>query len=291
MRLHGNDIDETTTALEADLGWIVGWKKDDFIGADVLRAAEGRRRRAQAGRVRDGRPRHRAPRLRRATPAAARQAGRHVTSGTQTPFLKKAIGMAYVPVAHSRAGTEFDVDIRGRRDPRARGADAVLQAPETRQRQHEETTMAYPDRLQVHQGPRVDRVVGRPRQGRHHRLRAAAARRRRVRRAAGGRREAEAGQSFGTIESVKAVSELYAPVSGEVVEVNAALKDKPEAVNTDPHGSWMIVIKLSDPAETRRRCSTRRSTQTLVEVSRCFEPGALPVPPHRPGRDRAPTRC
>jgi glycine cleavage system H protein len=58
------------------------------------------------------------------------------------------------------------------------------------------------------------------------------------------------GQSFGTIESVKAVSELYAPVSGEVVEVNSALKDKPEAVNSDPNGSWMIAIKLADPAET-----------------------------------------
>ena len=56
-------------------------------------------------------------------------------------------------------------------------------------------------------------------------------------------------QSFGTIESVKAVSELYSPVSGEVVEVNAALRDKPEAVNTDPHGSWMVVLKLGDPAE------------------------------------------
>jgi glycine cleavage system H protein len=60
----------------------------------------------------------------------------------------------------------------------------------------------------------------------------------------------KAGQSFGTIESVKAVSELYAPVSGEVVEVNAALRDKPEVVNTDPHASWMIVVKLSNPAET-----------------------------------------
>jgi glycine cleavage system H protein len=60
----------------------------------------------------------------------------------------------------------------------------------------------------------------------------------------------KAGQSFGSIESVKAVSELYAPVSGEVVEVNAALKDKPETVNTDPHGSWMIVLKLSDAAES-----------------------------------------
>jgi glycine cleavage system H protein len=60
----------------------------------------------------------------------------------------------------------------------------------------------------------------------------------------------KAGQAFGTIESVKAVSELYAPVSGEVVEVNAALKQKPEAVNADPHGSWMIVVKLADTGET-----------------------------------------
>jgi glycine cleavage system H protein len=58
------------------------------------------------------------------------------------------------------------------------------------------------------------------------------------------------GQSFGTIESVKAVSELYAPVSGEVVEVNAALKDKPEAVNSDPHGSWMIAVRLTNPSES-----------------------------------------
>jgi glycine cleavage system H protein len=59
----------------------------------------------------------------------------------------------------------------------------------------------------------------------------------------------KAGQSFGTIESVKAVSELYAPVSGEVVEVNLALKEKPEMVNKDPHGSWMIVLRLTSPAE------------------------------------------
>jgi glycine cleavage system H protein len=59
----------------------------------------------------------------------------------------------------------------------------------------------------------------------------------------------KAGQSFGTIESVKAVSELYAPVAGEVVEVNGALKDKPEAVNSDPHASWMIVLKFTNPAD------------------------------------------
>jgi len=57
------------------------------------------------------------------------------------------------------------------------------------------------------------------------------------------------GQSFGTIESVKAVSELYAPVSGEVLEVNAGLKQKPEVVNSDPHATWMIVLKLANPGE------------------------------------------
>ncbi|MBM3770605.1 MAG: glycine cleavage system protein GcvH [Acidimicrobiia bacterium] len=62
-------------------------------------------------------------------------------------------------------------------------------------------------------------------------------------------RTVKVGQSFGTIESVKAVSELFAPVSGVVAEVNAALKQKPELVNSDPHASWMVVIKLSDPIE------------------------------------------
>ena len=58
------------------------------------------------------------------------------------------------------------------------------------------------------------------------------------------------GQSFGTIESVKAVSELYAPVTGEVVDVNSQLKNKPESVNSDPFGSWMIAIKLTNPGES-----------------------------------------
>jgi glycine cleavage system H protein len=59
-----------------------------------------------------------------------------------------------------------------------------------------------------------------------------------------------AGESFGSIESVKAVSELFAPMSGEVVEVNPRLKDHPEAVNSDPHDAWMVKIRLSDPAAT-----------------------------------------
>ncbi len=58
-----------------------------------------------------------------------------------------------------------------------------------------------------------------------------------------------AGESFGTIESVKAVSELFAPVSGEIVEVNADLRDHPEKVNADPHAAWMIRIRPSNPAD------------------------------------------
>jgi glycine cleavage system H protein len=57
------------------------------------------------------------------------------------------------------------------------------------------------------------------------------------------------GDVFGTIESVKAVSELYAPVAGEVVQVNTDLTQKPEFVNTDPHGSWMVVLRVSSAGE------------------------------------------
>ena len=60
----------------------------------------------------------------------------------------------------------------------------------------------------------------------------------------------ETGKSFGTVESVKAVSEIYAPASGEVVEVNGSLQDTPEKINSDPHGAaWLIKIRLANPAE------------------------------------------
>src|SRR3954469_24559523 len=112
MRLYGNDMDETTTVVEADLGWIVGWKKQEFLGFDVLQRqkAEGAARKLVGFEMLDR--------------AIARHGydvyfdGAHagtVTSGTQTPFLKKAIGMAYVPIERSVPGTEFEVDVRGRR--------------------------------------------------------------------------------------------------------------------------------------------------------------------------------
>jgi aminomethyltransferase len=112
MRLYGNDIDETTTALEADLGWIVGWKKDDFLGATALRQqkASGVSRRIVGFEMLErGIARHGYDVF-----VGSEKAG-VVTSGTQTPYLKKAIGMAYLPAAEGAVGAEFDIDIRGRR--------------------------------------------------------------------------------------------------------------------------------------------------------------------------------
>ena len=59
----------------------------------------------------------------------------------------------------------------------------------------------------------------------------------------------ETGKSFGTVESVKAVSEIYAPASGEVLEVNSELQNKPETINSDPHGAaWLIKVRLTNAA-------------------------------------------
>jgi glycine cleavage system H protein len=74
----------------------------------------------------------------------------------------------------------------------------------------------------------------------------------------------EKGQSFGSIESVKAVSELFAPVTGDIVEVNTALKDTPEIVNTDPHGAWMVVIRLANPAETEGLLDSVQYAETIA---------------------------
>lgn len=59
----------------------------------------------------------------------------------------------------------------------------------------------------------------------------------------------EVGKSFGTVESVKAVSELYAPASGKVIEINESLNQGPEAINKDAHGAWMVKLELADPKQ------------------------------------------
>lgn len=74
------------------------------------------------------------------------------------------------------------------------------------------------------------------------------------------------GDTFGEIESVKSVSELFAPVSGEIVEVNDALGDSPETVNQDPHGEgWMIKVKLDDAGEVDALMSADEYDEFITE--------------------------
>ncbi len=80
--------------------------------------------------------------------------------------------------------------------------------------------------------------------------------------------ELEAGDELGSIESVKAVSELFSPVTGEVVEVNELLADNPALVNTDPFGDgWMVRIKLSDPTEMDELMSAEEYDEYLEKES------------------------
>lgn len=72
------------------------------------------------------------------------------------------------------------------------------------------------------------------------------------------------GQRFGTVESVKSVSDLYAPVSGHVTAVNAALKDGPEQVNTAPYGAWMIEVEPTEASEIDELLTPDAYTQHLA---------------------------
>jgi aminomethyltransferase len=111
MRLYGNDIDESTTVLEADLGWTVGWKKSGFIGEQRLREQKEKgvaRKLVGFEMVDRGIARHGYPVV-----SGDKRLG-VVTSGTQTPFLKKAIGMAYVPIDLAAPDTSISIDVRGR---------------------------------------------------------------------------------------------------------------------------------------------------------------------------------
>jgi aminomethyltransferase len=114
MRLYGNEMDENTTVLEAGLGWIVGWKKNEFQGSAKLKEQKERgvARKLVTFEMRDRAiARHGYAVLRDGSQVGT------VTSGTQTPFLKKAIGMAMVPIGMADVGSPLEIDVRGRRAP------------------------------------------------------------------------------------------------------------------------------------------------------------------------------
>jgi len=112
MRLYGNDIDETTTVLEAGLEGIVGWEKGTFNGREALAAqkARGLSRRLVGFEMVD-----RAIARHGCEVFVEGRAVGAVTSGTRAPFLEKAIGMAYLPIQAAEKGAEFEVDVHGRR--------------------------------------------------------------------------------------------------------------------------------------------------------------------------------
>jgi len=112
MALYGNDIDSTTTVLEADLGWICKLNKGEFIGRDhLLRQKEGGLTRKLIGfeMTDKGIARDHYPVFINGEEAGV------VTSGSHAPYLKKNIGLTYLPIEHTGAGTEIEVDVRGRR--------------------------------------------------------------------------------------------------------------------------------------------------------------------------------
>ena len=112
MRLCGQDMNDTTTLIEAGLAWIVGWDKNDFIGKSaLLRQREDGVTKKLIGFEVDERG---IARHGYAVYAADEQIGT-VTSGTHTPFLNKAIGMAYVPVKYAKVDSALSIGIRGRR--------------------------------------------------------------------------------------------------------------------------------------------------------------------------------
>src|SRR6185369_10562186 len=114
MMLYGHDIDDTTTVLEADLGWILKLGKGDFLGRDTLarQKEEGVKRKIMGFEVLD-----RAP-VRDGYPVIiGKEKVGNVTSGSPSPFLKKNIGLTYLPIEKAKVGEEFSVEVRGREVP------------------------------------------------------------------------------------------------------------------------------------------------------------------------------
>ncbi|MCI0661868.1 MAG: glycine cleavage system aminomethyltransferase GcvT [Acidobacteria bacterium] len=112
MALYGNDIDQTTTVFEADLGWICKLGKGDFIGRDTLRRQKetGVDRKLVGFEVTDrGIARDHNPILIEGKEVSV------VSSGSPAPFLKKNIGLAYLPIEHSAIGSPIEIDVRGRK--------------------------------------------------------------------------------------------------------------------------------------------------------------------------------
>ena len=229
MRLYGNDIDETTTVLEADLGWIVGWNKPEFLGREVLH----RRRPSGVAKMIVGFEMVDRAIARHGIRCPRRRAGRRGHQRHADAVSQEGDRHGLRAAGAKAPGTELEIDIRGRQAKAVVVPLAVLQTAEEIDESQapivNRDPYGYPADLKYtkeHEWVRIDGDTGTigitdfaqqqlgdvvyvelPDVG----------------------ATITAGQVFGTIESVKAVSELFAPVSGEVVETNGSLKDRPDA--------------------------------------------------------------
>ncbi len=265
LSLYGNDIDETTNPIEAGLGWVVKLDKRDFVGKAALAEDQGRGPGAQARRLRDDGPRHRAPRLSVCT--TGRREGRRLHERQPRPHRRQE----HRPRLPARDDERDRQRVRGRL-PRphgrgGRGEDAFLQArPDARDAadrpgEHAATpNRRGGDDMQsddasgpaLHEGPRVGEAATAPRCSVG--ITAFAVEQlgdiTLVNLDVKPGDTITAGKAFGTIESVKTLSDLFAPISGKVARVNAARSRRARAGQRRLlEKGWMIAIEPCDAGE------------------------------------------
>ena len=181
--------------------------------------------------------------------------GGDVTSGTLSPWLDMGIGLAYVPAERAAVGTPLEIDVRGKmrarvhpkplRPPRARNLPVIYTEEDPRWPRRATRGPAVPPRARL--GPRRR---GATRHARHHLVRAGRAGRGRLLRAARRGDGGHPGEPYAEVESVKAVSDVVAPLSGRDRRGQRGAGREPERINDDPYGEgWMVKVRLTDPAE------------------------------------------
>ena len=251
--LHGNDITQETDAISAGLGWTCALGKEFTGGRRAAPDQGGWTERKLVAFVMEEKA---IPR--QGMPIAG---GGEVTSGTHSPMLDKGIGMGYVPAASATPGTEILIDVRGK-ERRA----TIVPKPIYSERSSLAASEDYPEGLKYHTEHDWARVEGdeatcgvtwfaQDALGELVHFEAPSD---------GGSVKKDA--SYGEVESVKAVSDVIAPLSGEILEVNQKVVDAPETVNEDPYGEgWLIRIRLSDPSEVDALLDADAYKQFLAE--------------------------
>ena len=234
--LNGSDLSPERNPIEAGLGFFVDLTKPNFIGRDAcLKTKEiGPREKLVPFRMKEKGP---PPRPHYAVFENGERIG-EVTSGTLSPSLNWGVGMAYVSAAHAKIGAQIDIEIRGQKFPGHHRKETALQeisimnvpddllyteSHEWIKREGENVRVGITDHAQSEltdvvyvELPKMDR-------------------------------QANAKEAIAIVESVKAASDIYAPVKGTVVEVNKALEADPGLINREPYGQgWIFVLKIDN---------------------------------------------